>query len=243
MGFEKFDKHAGGDYWERYFTENKDVINVTKEHISSFISKEKPTFGLDIGAGPGIGAFLLSSLGLTTTLTGFEPSKTIQDSIKLAQELRKKSSPTTYLPKQGGIQDIQRYEKELFDYILILRASHEIAESLGSKKRFFEEISRLLPTLKKDGVIIISEPQYTRKENSIEIIKEVQEYQKIRIGHFHIPSDYIMSTEMKKEMKQKSLSLLKEDILPNNRLLTYLNDKDLNLKSSPCSFYVQTYHK
>ena len=136
MGFEKFDQHSQGQYWTHYFEKDTDFYNTIKKHMrASFVNGK--TVGIDIGAGPGVGARLLASLPTQGTLIGFEPSATCSDGQKLSQELSHKNSQIKYIAKRGRILDIKKFNQGeefngiLFDYILLLRAAHEIAESLG----------------------------------------------------------------------------------------------------------------
>ena len=240
MGHKKFDRQAKGKYITNYFNKDREFYNTIKKHIARAISN-KSTLGIDIGAGPGIGAKLLENLNLNTKLIGFEPSKTWEDGKKLSKRLIKEKKATRYIAKKGGIQNIRTPTKNLLDYILILRASHEIAESLGGKRRFFIEVLRIMYGLKESGFLIIGEPQYSRRRISQKIIKKVQQYQEENIGHYHIPSDYITAQEMKTVFEKKGLRLIKETILPNKKLLNYLKSQGLNLKKAPCNFYVQTF--
>jgi SAM-dependent methyltransferase len=240
MGYKKFNKYIGEKYWVDYFNKSIDFYNTIRKHIQESIPKED-TVGLDIGSGPGVGAKLIADLKFETKLTGFEPSQTSLEGIKLSDYFASEKIPVVYIARRGGILDIETPKPNSYDYILILRAVHEIADSLGGYKKLFNELHRITKGLKKGGVFIVAEPQYSKDNTSELIIKKVQEYQKDNIGHCHVPSDYINTFEMKKQANSLGLKLVKETIVPNNRLLNELNKKGLTISESPCSFYVQTY--
>lgn len=229
MGSGKFDHYDNGKYVCSYFNRDKEFYSAIKAHIKEAISKRK-TVGVDIGAGPGIGARLFADLNFETKLTGFEPSLTGQDGRKLSKALIDKGNSVLYVAKCCGISDITTPNKNSLNYILVLRASHEIAESLGSKNKFFRELKRIIVGLKDSGVLIIAEPQYAEKNPDKETIRKVQEYQKETIGHCHVPPDYITAKKMQDHIIKIGLRLLKETIIPNKKLLSL-------------SFYVQTFQK
>lgn len=241
MGHEKFDQHTGDSYMKNYFFKDKEFYSTISGHISEFVHSE--SVGLDIGAGPGVGAMLISDLNLKTKLIGLEPSKTSSDGYKLSKKFSEENKLIEYESIKAGILDFRNLEIDGFDYILILRASHEIAESLGGKREFFEELEMVLKKLKNSGILIIAEPQYLEENPSEELIKKVQEYQLNTIGHCHVPSDYISSSEMKKQIEKFDLKLVKESILPKNELVAYLNSNGLSVEKSPCGFYIQTFQK
>lgn len=243
MPFEKFDQHNEGAYWERYFEKDRKFYDTIKEHISAFIEKDG-SVGIDIGAGPGVGAKILDTLGMKTTLTGYEPSKTASDGTKLVKELEANNSGVKYNSVCEGIDSIPTPEKESLDYILALRAAHEIAESLGGKERFFEELGRNLTGLKKQGKLIIAEPQVADNfKDQTEIIDAMKKYKLERIGHSHDPSDYITDTKMREHLEEMGLELIRETTVPDDKLLAFLQEKGFKIEESPCYFYVQTYQK
>ena len=141
MGHEKFDYHNQGKYWKKFFKNDKEFYTSIQSHVLKHIS-DGNSIGIDIGAGPGIGARIFANLGFKTKLTGFEPSKTSLDGEKLSKELIDIESPVEYYSEKNGIAGINTPQENSVDYILILRSSHEIAESLESKDSFFKELSR-----------------------------------------------------------------------------------------------------
>jgi len=242
VGHQKFDQLSRGRYLDKYFKNDTDFYKSIQNHVLKHIPKDN-TIGIDIGAGPGIGARIFANLGFNTRLYGFEPSRTSSDGVKLSKELHDTKNPVQYFSEKCGITKINSPKPDTLDYILVLRASHEIAESIGSKDKFFKELSRIINGLKKKGFLIIAEPEYYREQVSDVIIKKVQEYQMKNIGHCHVPSDYIASGEMKKIIQNIGLKLIDESILPDGKLLIFLQAQGYNLIKSPCSFYVHTYQK
>lgn len=243
MVYKKFDALQKDEYRKKYFERDKEFYEEIKEHLWNALGKRK-TVGIDIGAGPGISAIILNKLRINTTLTGYEPSKTSNEGRKISKELIFSKSPTKYLAIKKSIQEIKTPIEDSLDYILILRAAHEIAESLGSKDTFFTEIKRLLKGLKKLGIVLIADQQYAKEfRDDKEIIHKVQKYQEQSIGHSHVPSDYIEDVEMKKAIKCLGLKLIKESIISNNVLLHYLENEKCTLKKSPCYFYICTFEK
>jgi len=243
MGFEKFDQHNKGAYWERYFEKDRKFYDTIKNHIAAALSMGKSA-GMDIGAGPGVGAKLLDDLNIKTIIYGYEPSETSADGTVFAEELRLKNSTVEYRPIHCGMEKIQTPENDSLDYILALRTAHEIAESMNSRDKFFNELCRLLGGLKKQGSIIIAEPQFSDSfASQPEMLKLIQAYKQEKIGHSHVPSDYITDIEMKKHMEEAGLNLINENIIPDEKLLDYLVEQGFILKESPCYFYVQTFRK
>ena len=212
--YDKFDQHKDGRYWNNYFNKNIEFYRLIQDHIKEFLS-DQSTFGLDIGAGPGVGARLCADAGIETRLVGYEPSETHFDGVKFAEELKESRSSVFYEPYHGGITDIQL--KSNLDYMTILRASHEIAGSLKGKDRFIEELRKLTPKLNKGGAIILGEPQFHNEimenpQNYQSVISKVQKWQLENIEHYHVPSDYFTHKEMKQIIESIGFKLQREDI-------------------------------
>ncbi len=244
MSFEKFDQHIEGEYWKKYFEKDKVFYATIRDHLFRALAQTPDSAGLDIGSGPGVGAKLLDDLNIKTTLTGYEPSMTAADGVELLKELEKKGSKVKYIPVQGGIEKIPTPEINSLDYVLILRAAHEIAESLGGYDKFFSELERVIVGLKESGKIIIAEPQYDKDFNDqTEIIEKVREFKQIKIGHSHIPSDYITDEEMIAFMNRKSFKKMEEDIVVDQSTLDQLRAQGIAIEKSPCYFYVHTYQR
>ena len=127
MAYSKFNKHKGGEYWNRYVKTLPGFYKMVQVHLKESLSGRK-TIGIDIGAGPGVIAILEDKAGLKSNLTGYEPSKTYKDGEKVSNELKQKGSSVKYKTIHAGITAIKDLKKESLDYITIIRASHEIAE-------------------------------------------------------------------------------------------------------------------
>ncbi len=247
MAYKKFDKHQNGKYWENYFNKGIDFYRLIQDHMQESLGG-RSTKGLDVGAGPGVGARLAADAGLETLIIGYEPSDTHKDGEKLAEELKADESPTVYLPRTGGIEAISGIEENSLDYIVILRACHEIADSVGGKEVFMQYLSRLIPLLKPEGKIIVGEPQFSPEitenpENYQDLIKEVQNYQEKAIGHSHVPSDYITFSELENEFERAGLILERRDFLEHKPVLNHLREQGYTLEKSPNMFYVETFSK
>lgn len=239
MGYKKFNQFLEGKYWRKYFENDNNFYGEIESQISKYINKDK-SFGIDIGAGPGIGAKILDKLNFKTKLIGYEPSELYLDGEKISKEL---NSNIKYISIKGGIKEIQNLDKEEYDYILILRAAHEIVGSLKNKNKFFIEVERILKNLKKDGVLIIADPEYFENNVSQDMIKRIQEYQLEHIGHCHIPTDYVNSNELKKEMNKLGLKLIEEKLIEDEKVLEYLKLAGFELENCPYGYYIQSYKK
>jgi len=243
----KFDKHQGGKYNANYFEKNPEFYRLIKEHMQESL-KGRKTKGLDIGAGPGIGARIAAEIQLETMLDGHEPSDTHFDGEKLAEELRKDASNVIYVPKRGGIEDIEGIINESLDYVLILRACHEIAGSVGGKEVFWQHLKNVQKWIKKGGILIAGDPQFSQEitanpEGHAKLIREIQRYQEDLIGHSHVPADYFTYDEMERGCSEIELTPIKRDILEHADILRHLGEKGFSLESSPNLFYVETFVK
>lgn len=241
MGFEKFNQHAGsGAYLERYLERDGEFYGAIRNHIGRLIG-EKPTVGLDLGAGPGVGALIMESLDSPTRLIGAEPSLTHSDGAALSEQFLEEGGLVHYEARHQGIVEVSNDELPELDYLLALRSSHEMAESIGGKDQLFEELGRIIEQLKQGGFLVVAEPQYSSIPAD-EVIAEIQRYQMSTIRHSHVPSDYITDREMEADLKALGLKLENETIIPNRKLLAHLkNAIGYASDESPCSFYVQTY--
>ena len=242
MGYEKFNEQVKGKYWEKYFKHDDEFYMTIQNHILKHIPKEN-TIGIDIGAGPSIGAHIFVNLEFQTEITGYEPSDTYIDGIELSEQFKEDKIQIKYTSIKGGISDINIKKENPVDYILILRAAHEIADSLKSKDNFFKELAKLTENLKEEGILIIADPQYLDENVSEEIIKKIQEYQIKNIGHCHVPSDYVTTEDNKKHIQAIGLEIIEETIIPDKKLPNFLKEEGINLKESPYGFYIQTFKK
>jgi len=246
MGFKKFSKHSDGKYWERYFKKSEEFYRLIQSHLAENLAG-RSTKGLDIGAGPGVGARLVADAGLETRLVGYEPSETHHDGQELAAQLREDSS-VVYVPEKGGIEDINPEDMSNIDYMLILRACHEIADSVGGKQKFFAQIRDIAGNLGNNGRVFIGEPQYNMDitENPTEysaLIDEVMSFQERVIGHSHVPEDYVTYQELESGFSESRLILVKRDILPHKGILNHVRSAGFDVDESPCLFFVDTYRR
>ena len=254
MGFKKFNQLAGGEYWENYFGMNESFYSLIKDHMVESIQKTtqgtaKP-IGIDLGAGPGVAAMLAFEANIKSTIFGYEPSDTHEDGVRLAAELTDSNDLNCYCPINEGIEKfiVDDYKCVPISFITALRSCHEMADSVGSKDRFFQLLSKVTSLLVGGAPLIVGEPQYTEEitsnpEDYSDLIWEVQQYQMEVIKHCHVPLDYFTNGDMKLRMKGLGLELVREDISENNEVLEGLQRRGLDLQESPCLFYVQTYRK
>lgn len=244
MGFKKFDSFGQGRYWKAYMQDLEELFKTVQQHFYKVLAERK-TIGLDVGAGPGVAARLLADLGLDTTVFGYEPSKTHDDGIELSTQLKRDSSPTIYIPQQGGIEAINNFPLNHLDYISMMRAAHEIAESLHGKEKFFQELTRIAAFLKRSGTFIIAEPHYietiaSQPQLYSDLIQEVQRYQLKNFGHSHVSSDYVTSREMEHHLQSIGFQISRKDQVQFKGLSKHLQEKGYTLDSSPIIFYVET---
>lgn len=238
-------------YEENYVRRSQEFYGLIQDHMSSVLGGRE-TKGLDIGAGPGVGALLAAKAKLKTTLIGYEPSDTHLDGQALAKELENEGGPTRYIAIQGGIDKISGIEKASLDYVTILRAAHEIVGSLGGKEKFFSELGRIAKYIKPGEFLIIGEPQYSEKiteevaknpDAHSELIAAVQKIQEYTIGHSHVPQDYITHTDLKTMLEGMGFFLKLFKALPHKSILEDLKKEGFSLDSSPNIFYVATFTK
>ena len=123
-----------------------------------------------------------------------------------------------------------------------MRAAHEIAASLGSKGEFFREMKRISKGLKRGGVLILADHQFKNAKIRPSVLKKIQEYQQQKIGHSHIPSDYIHKEKAKQIFWKQGLDLTKETTMFDKKLSVYLRKQGIKEKN-PTFFYIQTYKK
>lgn len=239
---EKFDSQVE-TYWDNYVASNWVFYQEIQEHMRESL-QGKHTIGLDIGAGPGVAALLADNANLETTIVGIEPSQLHDDGIQLAKSLRVKDSKTTYLPMKCGMDNMVS-KKPFFDYVTLLRSSHEIAESLGSKDAFYELLKTVTTLIRPSGVMIIAEPQYAPDithdpSNHGPIIEDIKRFQKDKIGHSHEPQDYIMHEQMQEVLSSVGLTQENLSILPMRDAHNYIAMNGHKRESPPLLFYVLT---
>jgi len=252
MGFTKFSPLAHGEYWENYFRTNSKFYDLIKDHmeegIRALTSPGMTPVGIDLGAGPGVGARLAFEANLKATIIGYEPSDTHEDGVLLAEELSQKSG-VSYYPRKEGIEKMVMDDFDFpVSFMTALRSSHEMADSVGGKGSYFRMLGRAVSPLLEGGIFIVGEPQFTHPitnnpEHYVNLIQEVQKYQMEVIKHCHVPSDYFTNDEMKSRMAKLNFELVREDVNDNEKVLEGLQEKGVDVQESPCQFYVQTYRR
>jgi SAM-dependent methyltransferase len=251
MGITKFSEVK--NYLERYVENDEEFYSTVKEQLGKIVDGDNQR-GLDVGAGPGVTAILLSQLGKRTLLHGCEPSDTYEESEELSRKLVSKEflarteSQINYSPVRATLEFFLRITLDVYDYMVFLRSAHEIADSMGGKDQFFEVVEQAFQKLKKGGKVLFADPQYTKQIRNNprryeELISLVQEYQDEHIGHHHVPSDYINNEELKERLGTTGLILTQEIIIPDTKTLSFLKDKGFDINKPPTEFYVQTYQK
>ena len=149
-----------------------------------------------------------------------------------------------YVPVNAGIEKVPDPSKNELDGVFVLRAAHEIAESIGGHEKFFDKLGRIMDGVKEGGVAIMAEPQYSHSfADQPEIIKSVKDLKKREIGHSHDPEDYIPYYKMREKMESYGFELVEESEVEDKSSLEYLNLQYIGRKKSPCFFYIQTYRK
>jgi SAM-dependent methyltransferase len=248
--YKKFDKYGGKKYMEAYIKKFTNFYSKIEDIMGEYLIKNEKLIGLDLGAGPGIGALLLDKQKINCTLYGLEPSKTSEEGSKFANQLKKDGSSVCYKAKRGVIQDLEKefeIKEESLDFILILRTIHEIRESVGGEIELKSQLKDIAKLLKKNGILIVADPQYNQKINSNpekyrEIINEMKILQKKTIGHSHEPKDYIPLEKLKEYFPEyETLEECKIEIKIFSNKIQISSDKNIDIK--PMEFYVVVFEK
>jgi hypothetical protein len=204
--------------------------------------------GIDIGAGPGVGAKLLAEAGIKISLAGYEPSDTHFDGINLAERLRRDGSALRYFPVHGGIHEVLRDYRNgrPVDFVMITRAAHEIAMSLKGKQQFNAAMADMALLIRRNGFLVVADSEYNAKiyeepERYAHWMRLSQQWQMENTGHAHVPSDYVRGREMKEIAGRVGLELVSEHVDGYEVLFRYCNARDPSVTESPNMFYVQTY--
>ncbi len=245
-----FNRFAGGKYWASFVNNSMDFYGHVQAAVVAGLPNRNglPLRGIDIGAGPGIGAWLLADSGINATLVGYEPSNTHFDGLKLAKLLKREKSPLRYVPVHGGMSELLkdlRNEKPV-DFILMTRAAHEIAMSLRGKPQFNAAMAELVTSIRRNGVMIVADSEYNPKiydhpRKYAHWMRLSQEWQMKYVGHSHIPSDYVRGKEMRRLAGRLGLKLVREYLGQYEAFFTYCNRRDPSVTESTNVFYVQTY--
>lgn len=245
----KFNSQAGGRYWENYFNRDRIFNQTIKQHLLNLAQGvTKRLRFLDIGAGPGCGAMLLFQLGIKSLVVGYEPSDTYFDGTQLAEQLDSAESTVTYIPMRGTLKSVYEIrDTAKYDAILLLRSAHEIAESMRGRQEFLQMLGVVIGRfLKPNGTIIVAEPQYSEEITSSpdefeDVIALVRQFQEETLGHSHHPSEYIPHQDMREFMERRGLRLIKQTLIENLKVLSWLNDRGAGLQRSTNIFYCMSF--
>jgi len=178
-------KFNGVDYTNTFAARIGIMHELVKEVLSKQISNGDSV--IDIGGGPGMGARIIDSLGITASVANIEPSTTIHDVPRL---LHVKYTPMKMSLKEAlGIR--MPYAA---DCILVVSAAHEIAlcnnsSASENKEIFSSEIDQFIrKNLKPEGIIVAGFPNYREGASFAEIAKQRRITESI-LGHSHPPEE------------------------------------------------------
>ena len=187
-------KFNGVDYTNTFTAR----IGVMHELVKEVLSKQISNWDhvIDIGGGPGMGARIIDSLGITASVANIEPSTTILDVPRLLH--------VKYNPMQMSLKDALNVRiPDPADCLLIVSAAHEIAlcnNSSASKNKeiFSSEIDQFIrKNLKPEGIIVVGFPNYRERASPTEIAKQRRITESI-LGHSHPPEELFTIEELSK---------------------------------------------
>ena len=185
-------KFDGVDYTSTFASRIGVMHELVKEVLSTQVSHHDCV--IDIGGGPGMGARIIDSLGITAFVTNIEPSTTIHDKPRLSH-VKYKSMQMSF---QSALNIRMPY---LADCILIVSAAHEIAlcnnsSASTNKEIFANEINQFInKNLKPEGIIVMGFPNY-RKGASPAEISEQRRITELNLGHSHPPEELFTIEEL-----------------------------------------------
>ena len=187
-------KFNGVDYTNTFAARIGVMHELVKEVLSKQISNGDYVIG--IGGGPGMGARIIDSLGITAYVTNIEPSTTILDVPRLLH--------VKYIPMQMSLKDALDVRiPDPADCLLIVSAAHEIAlcnNSSASKNKeiFSSEIDQFIrKNLKPEGIIVVGFPNYRERASPAEIAQQRRITESI-LGHSHPPEELFTIEELSK---------------------------------------------
>ena len=185
-------KFNGVDYTNTFAAR----IGVMHELVKEVLSKQISNWDhvIDIGGGPGMGARIIDSLGITASVVNIEPSTTILDVPRLLH--------VKYNPIQMSMKEALGARMPFpADCLLIVSAAHEIAlcnNSSASKNKeiFSSEINQFIrKNLKPEGIIVVGFPNYRERASSAEIAQQRRITESI-LGHSHPPEELFTIEEL-----------------------------------------------
>jgi len=183
-------KFNGVDYTNTFATKISVMHELVKEVLSTQISNGNRV--IDIGGGPGMGARIIDSLGIMTSVVNIEPSTTIHDVPRLLH--------VKYIPMQMSLKEALGVRMPFpAECILVVSAAHEIAlcnNSSASKNKeiFSSEINQFIrKNLEPEGIIVVGFPNYRKGASSAEIAKQ-RRITELNLGHSH-PAEELFTVE------------------------------------------------
>ena len=187
-------KFNGVDYTNTFAARISVMHELVKEVLSTQISNGDRV--IDMGGGPGMGARIIESLGITASVANIEPSTTIHDVPRLLH--------VKYTPMQMSLKDALSVRMPFpADCILVVSAAHEIAlcnNSSASKNKeiFSSEINQFIrKNLKPEGIIVVGFPNYRKGASPTEIAKQ-RRITESHLGHSHPPEELFTIEELSK---------------------------------------------
>jgi SAM-dependent methyltransferase len=240
----KFGKLTNGLYKKRY---EEDQIWFYNSMVSQLKKLQPKSVLLDIGSGPGTIARFASERKLSLKILGVEPSNLVNDGINLSIRLVEEKNQVKYTPKKGGITETRNLfnlKNESIDCIILMRSAHEIVKTIGYIN-FKIELKKLIKLLKRNGLIMIGDPNYridimkNKSETYKEEVELAREINEELIYHSHPVTELIPA--------ERIINLLAEfgcddviyyDSRPNLSLLAKLRKIKPSIKRSPLDMYV-----
>lgn len=194
------------DYTNTFATSIGVMHELVKEVLSKQISNRDCV--IDIGGGPGMGARIIDSLGITAHVTNIEPSTTIHDVPRLMY--------VEYIPMQMSLKEALDVRMPYpADCLLVVSAAHEIAlcnnSSASKNKEIFSiEINQFIrKNLKPDGIILMGFPNYRKGASSADIAQQ-RRITESKLGHSHPPEELFTIEELSQIFKTRPFVYIKK---------------------------------
>lgn len=239
-----FGKLVNGRYSKRYVAPQAWFYRTM---ISQLAQLSAGSILLDVGSGPGVIAEYADKGKLSLTILGIEPSRLVQDGIRLSKDLEAQGSTIQYLPKQGSIENsvgLFGLQQSSLDGIIMMRSAHEISKSIGRNK-FILETKRLVSYLKPKGLFFVGDPTFRTDivtEGETKHSKEIQLARKVLeglIGHSHPIEENIHPQRMINILADAGCKrVVFFDSKPNAEVLKEMQKKDRNITRSPLEMYI-----
>ncbi len=246
--YEKFNDVLGEKYWANSVKGDPGFYSAIERVLELYFGEG--VIGLDVGAGPGVGAWMLNKIGVSGEVFSVEPSDNYKEGELLSKKLKESGSRLKYFPKKGTMAEaagLFNLKKGSLDFVMFLRAAHEIMLSYDRYEDFVRDFEETCALVKKGGMVVLADPQYSDFVNSDseeygEVIKEIRKYKEKTLGHSHGPEDYLTFDKLEKIMA-KNFYLVEKIELENLGDLEFLRSKGFELDKSPTQFYVICFRK